>query len=177
MNDYFGKVTSDQDLIKRILTKIPGFNGYVERLNRRSSDKLLREFVAEKYHDLEQRVSAVQRELINQGQIESVDDLESAAIKLRQFSDRVRRATYGYSSLFEATKINEKELARVYQYDLTLVDNIDEISHAIDNVEASIGTDGFPASVRHLTTLAQDSVDAFNQRTQVFMESVDDTSQ
>jgi len=177
MNDYYGKVTSDQDFIKRILTKIPGFSGYIERLNRRSSDKLLREYVAEKYHDLEQRVSALQRDLINQGAIESVDDLEAAAIKLRQFSDRVRRATYGYSSLFEATKINEKELAHVYEYDLTLLDNVDAISRAIDNVEASMGTDGLPASIRHLTTLAQESIDAFNQRTQVFMAKVDDASQ
>ena len=55
----------------------------------------------------------LQREFINSGDIGYVDDLEAAAIKLRTFADRVRRATRGYSGLFDAVKINEEELGRV----------------------------------------------------------------
>ena len=64
-----------------------------------------------------QRVSALQREFISSGEIAWVDDLESAAIKLRTFADRVRRASRGYSGLFDAVKINEEELAQLYTYD------------------------------------------------------------
>ncbi len=55
----------------------------------------------------------------------------------------------------------------MYQYDLTLLDLVDEVKHSIDNVETSIGTDGLPASIRALISLAQRCVDAFNRRGEV----------
>ena len=93
-----------------------------------------------------------------------LDDIEIASTRLRQFIDRIKTAAYGYSSFFESTKINEDELAKVYQYDLALVDLGDEIANAVDNLEASIGTDGLPAAIRNLNQKAQDCVDAFNKR-------------
>ena len=98
-----------------------------------------------------------------------VESPEAAAIKLRAFIDRVRRATRGYSGLFDAVKINETELAQLYQYDATLLNQVDEISRAIDNVEASVGSDGLPAAIRHLTTVAQQAVQAFDRREEVII--------
>jgi hypothetical protein len=167
MSDLYNRVTSDRDFVTQILAKVPGFKGYIERSSRRASDKLLREYIADQFHNLEQRISSTQTEMIGQGYLENVDKLESAAIKIRQFTDRIRRATYGYGSLFAAVKINEEELASIYQYDLAMLALTDEIQSAIDNVEASIGTEGFPASVRHLSKLAQQAVDAFNRRSSI----------
>ena len=79
----------------------------------------------------------------------------------------LKTAAYGYSGFFDATKINEAELEKVYQYDLALVTLAEEVSNAIDNLEASIDTDGFPASIRNLNHKAQDCLDAFNKRTEV----------
>ncbi len=164
-----GKVTGQMDPIKKILSKIPGFGGYVERQNRRDADKLLRETIANRYDQQWQRISAIQKDLISQGGIAYVDDLETAAIKLRTFSDRIRTASRGYSSLFAAVKINEDELAQLYAYDATLLDMMDEISGAVDNVEASIGSDGLPAAIRHLTSLSRQAVEAFDRRDEVFI--------
>lgn len=163
------KVTEQMDPFKKILSKIPGFKGYMERQNRRDADKILREAIADRYDQLWQRISAIQRDLISQGGITYVDDLEAAAIKLRTFADRVRRATRGYSSLFAAVKINEAELEKLYAYDATLLDMADEVSRAIDNVEASMGSDGLPAAIRHLTTVSRQAVEAFDQREEVIV--------
>lgn len=168
-DQLFGKISSEMDPFKQILSKIPGFSGYMERQNRRDSDKLLRETVAGRYEEQWQRISALQRDFISQGEIAYVDDLEAAAIKLRAFIDRVRRATRGYSGLFDAVKINETELAQLYQYDATLLNQVDEISRAIDNVEASVGSDGLSAAIRHLSTVAQQSVQAFDRREEVIL--------
>ncbi|MEN6435984.1 MAG: hypothetical protein ABFD14_02805 [Anaerolineaceae bacterium] len=167
MSDLYEQVTGYQDIFKKLLSKIPGFKGYVERTNRRMADKILRSEVAERYEEQWQRISALQRDLIAQGEIGLIDDLEAASIKFRQFIDRVRTASYGYSSFFEAAKVNEEELAKMYQYDLTLLELVDEVKHGIDNVETSIGTDGLPASIRALTSIAQRCVDAFNRRGEV----------
>jgi len=169
MSDFFDKVVGEQDAFKKLIAKIPGFNGYVERGDRRMSDKLLREQVALEFETQYQRVSGLQRDLISQGGLAYIDDLEAAAIKLRQFIDRVRNASYGYSGFFDAVKINEEELARIYQHDLSLLEMEEEVGRAVSNVEASIGTEGLPASIRHLISLSQQCVDMFNRRSEVIL--------
>ena len=164
MSDFFDKVAEDRDPLKKLLSKIPGFKGYVERGDRRLSDKLLRETIANEYEAHYQRISGLQRDLISQGGLAYLDDLENAAIKLRQFIDRVRTASYGYAGLFDAIKIKEDELASIYQYDAVLLEKGATVSAAIDNVESSIGTDGLPAALRHLISVAQECVDLFNKR-------------
>ena len=166
-NQFFGKVTGDLDIVKKIIGKVPGFKGYVERQARRDADKLMRDTIFTRFRELEGRVSQVQRDFLDQGEIDFVDDLERAAIKLRTFADRVRTATRGYSCLFDAVKINEDELAKLYEYDAAMLDLGEEVGRAIDNVEASVGTDGLKAAVRHLEATAQQAVTVFDHREEV----------
>jgi hypothetical protein len=166
-NQFFGKVTGDLDIVKKIIGKVPGFKGYVERQARRDADKLMRDTIFTRFRELEGRISQVQRDFLDQGEIDFVDDLERAAIKLRTFADRVRTATRGYSGLFDAVKINEDELAKLYEYDAAMLDLGEEVGRAIDNVEASVGTDGLKAAVRHLEATAQQAVTVFDHREEV----------
>jgi len=169
MSDLFDKVTGDQDIFKKLASKIPGFNGYIERQNRRAADKILREAVADRYEELWKRVSALQTDLISQGGIAFVDDMEKASIKLRTFVDKIRTATYGYSGFFDAVKINEEELAKLYEFDNAFFDLADVINQAIDNVESSLGDEaGLPAAIRNLVTTSRQSVETYNHRYEVF---------
>ena len=166
-NQVFGNVTGDMDIFKKILSKIPGFKGYMERQARRDSDKLIRDTIFSRFRELEGQVSALQRDFISQGEIAYVDDLEAAAIKLRTFADRVRTAPRGYSSLFEAVKINEEELAKLYEYDAALLDKGDEVGRAIENIQASVGTDGLKAAIRNLEAVSAQCVEAYDRREEV----------
>lgn len=168
-NQIFGKVTGDMDPFKKIMSKVPGFSGYMERQSRRDADKLIRETIFSRFRELEGRVSVVQKDFLKQGQIEYVDDLEAVAIKLRTFADKVRTAARGYSGLFDAVNINEGELARLYEYDAAMLELADEVGRAIDNVEASVGTDGLPAAIRHLETTARLCLETFDRREEVII--------
>ena len=168
-DQIYQKVDSDLDPLKKILGIIPGFGGYVERQKRRDSDKLLREAVADRIEEQWQRISNLQRNFISQGDIMYVDDLESAAIKLRTFADRVRRASRGYSGLFDAVKINQKELEQLYQYDATMLGMAEEVGRAVDNIEASFGSEGLPAALSNLRSVSQQCIDAFDRRREVIL--------
>lgn len=169
MSDPLGKVTEGKDIVGKIRNFVAGFLGYVDRENRREADKLLRQTIASRYEEQWGRVSDVQKQLIAGGQLDFVDDLEASAIKLRTFVDRVKGASYGYSGFFDAVRVNKDELQKIYEYDLALLDSASKISSAVDNVAASIGTDGLPAAIRHLETLSQESIDAFNRRGEVIL--------
>ena len=169
MSDPLGKITEGKDLIGKIRNTLSGFLGYVDRENRREADKILREEIAKRYEDQWSRISSLQRQLIAGGQLKFLDDLEEAAIKMRIFSDRVRRATYGYAGFFDAVRIHSDELEKLYEYDIALLENVDNIARAIDNVEASIDTDGLPAAIRHLIALGQEALEAFDGRAEVIL--------
>ncbi|MBG7609758.1 MAG: hypothetical protein IZT55_02715 [Anaerolineae bacterium] len=170
MADLFEQITGDQDFIKKIISKIPGFSGYIERQDRRAADKLLRETVADRFEELWQRISSMQVDFVSQGELMYVDDLEKAALKLRTFIDKIRRASYGYSGFFDAVKLNEDELLRIYEYDAGMLDLVEKVSHSIDNVAASVGSDGLPASIRNLISIGQECVDVFNRRDEVLVQ-------
>ena len=164
MTDLLGQVTGEQDFFKKILSKIPGFSGYVDRQNRRSADKLLRDTIADHFESLWQRISTVQHDMISAGGIENVNEVEAAALKIRQFIDRIRNAAYGYAGFFDAVKVDSKALAAIYQFDLQLLSLEDEVSRAIDNLASSLNTEGQPAAIRHLVTTSQQCIDAFEKR-------------
>jgi hypothetical protein len=164
MGDLYDKVTEGQDPLTKLIGKIPGFNGYIEKNTRRAADKLLREQITSMYTDLWKRVGNLQQDLTSAGELQHLDELETAATKLQTFIDKVSNAAYGYAGFFDAIKIKEEELAKIYQFDATLLEMGDEVSHAIDNVETSIGSDGLPAAIRHLVGLTRDLVSTFERR-------------
>jgi hypothetical protein len=169
MSDFFGRVTEDQDPFKKLASYIPGFKGYIERQNRRAADKILRDTVARRFEELYKRLSALQADLISQGGLEYVDDLEKASLKIRTFADKIRNATYGYSGLFDAVKINEEELAKIYAFDAAFFEIADQLNNALDTVEATLGTpEGLPAVIRNLVTLARQAVTTYEQRYEIF---------
>jgi hypothetical protein len=164
MADYYDKIKDSQGLLGKIAGMIPGFKGYMDREQRRDADKMLRDTIANRYDEQLSRISNLQVQLISSGGIEYVDDLQDAATRLQRFIDMVRTAAYGYSGMFDAVKVNEGELAKLYQFDLALLDKVSALSAAVDNVEASMGSEGLAAAIRHLSSLVGESNTAFERR-------------
>ncbi len=177
MSDLFDRVTAQEDIFKKLVSKIPGFSGYVERQNRRSADKILRETIADHFQAQWMRISGIQKNLVSDGKIEVLDDIENATIKIRQFIDRINTAAYGYAGFFDAIKIKEDTLAKLYEYDLQLLSLDDGMTSAIDNLEASLDSDGLPAAIRNVVQKAQDCLDALNKRNEVMKLGQDQATQ
>ena len=64
-----------------------------------------------------------------------------------------------------------EELERIYQFDAALLEGVENIARAIDNVGASIETEGLPAAIRHLVSVSQEMIDAYNRREEVILET------
>ena len=167
MDDFFQKVTSMQDPFKKLASHIPGFSGYVERQTRRDADKLVRDTVARRFEEQWKRVSQLQSDLVSNGMIAYVDDMEKAALKLRTFIDKITTAPRGYSGLFDAVKINEDELESIYKFDAAFFDLAEQVARAVDNVEQTISDEaGLPAAIRNLTSLARLAVETYEKRSE-----------
>ncbi len=167
MDQFFEKVKSQQDPFKKLASYIPGFSGYIDRQNRRDADKLLRDTVARRFEEQWKRASQIQSDMVSNGMIAYVDDMEKAAIQLRTFIDKITTAPRGYSGMFDAVKINEKELESIYQFDYAFFDLADQVGRGLDNVEASLGDEAaLPAAIRNVTSLARMAVETYNRRSE-----------
>lgn len=167
MDQFFEKVTSQQDPFKKVMAFIPGFKGYIDRQNRRDADKILRDTVARRFDEQWKRTSQLQSDMVSSGMIQYVDDMEKAAIQLRTFIDKITTAPRGYSGMFDAVKINEKELEAIYQFDAAFFDLGEQVARALDNVEASLGDEAaLPAAIRNVTSLARLAVETYNRRSE-----------
>ena len=168
MSDFFEKVSSQVDPFKKLMSFIPGFSGYIERQNRRDADKLLRETVARRFEEQWTRASSLQVDMVNNGMLSYVDDMEKASLALRTFIDKIGTAARGYSGMFDAVKINEKELEAIYQFDAAFFDLADQVKSGLDNVEASMGDEAaLPAAIRNITNLSRLAVETFERRSEI----------
>ena len=167
MSDLFETVRNAQDGLTKLIAKLPGFKGYMERSSRRAADKLLRDQVALKFSELVARSSRLQVDIAEAGQLDFLDDMEKVGRKLRTFTDRIKNASYGYSGFFDAVKINENELAQLYTFDAAFFDLADQISNGLDNVEAGIEGEGLKAAIRAVNTLARQVTETYDRRYQV----------
>ncbi|MFZ5911108.1 MAG: hypothetical protein ACOYYU_13935 [Chloroflexota bacterium] len=172
MSDFLDKVTGQQDIFKKLASYIPGFNGYIERQNRRAADKLLRETVADRFEEQWRRASNMQADIVAANMYDLVDDMEKAAMQLRTFVDKIRTASYGYAGFFDAVKINEEELGQLYQFDAAFFQVAESVGRALDTVEASIGDEeGLKAAIRNLVSLAREAVTTMERRSEVITGS------
>ncbi len=92
MDQFFEKVTSEQDPFTKLTKAIPGWGGYVDRRARRDADKLLRDTVARRFEEHWKRASQLQSDMVSNGMIVYVDDMEKASIQLRTFIDKITTA-------------------------------------------------------------------------------------
>ncbi len=169
MADILGSITNARGLLEKIASKIPGFGGYMEKETRRSADKLLRETIASRYGEQLSRIAAVQTQLVSSGGIEFVDDLQDAATRLQRFIDTVKTAAYGYAGFFDAVKVKEDELAKLYAFDNALLDNASKVTSLVDGVEAAVGSDGLAGAIRALTAGIAECNATFERRKDVLL--------
>lgn len=173
MGDMIGQVEGERGFLERLAGKIPGFKGYLAKEKRRDADKLVRDAIVSRFDAQLRRLPDLQMQLLSSGGIEFVDDVERAVVKLQTFVDRVKTTPRGYAGFFDAVKVKEDDLERLYHWDQQLLDEADKIALAIDAVATAVGGSGDTgAAVRNLTGAATAINDLYSQREHVLLGSV-----
>ncbi|HHS96743.1 MAG TPA: hypothetical protein ENK08_02420 [Chloroflexi bacterium] len=170
MSDLYERVSEARSGLEKLIGQIPGYKGYKEKEMRRESDKLLRETVATHMEQHRQRMDELQKQLITAGRFEYLDEMGNAVTKLQTFIDRVRKATYGYAGLFDAVRVKEEELDRLYDFDAKLLEYVERLSAALDAVETAIPSgEGLAEAVRQVLSICSEANRTFDEREQVIL--------
>ena len=105
MDDLRDKLSGQRNWLEQILLKIPGFQGYLEKENRREADHLLRQHLAGRLAEAKRRLNDRILMLTNTGRMCWLQRLNPASSLLEKLEGRVRFARHGYSGFFDAAKV------------------------------------------------------------------------
>ena len=157
---------SDQrNWLERLGERIPGYGGYVSKERRRDADKLHRDHLADRLRATKQPLNDVMRELSSSGRLFEVGPVDRVLKKIDQIENRLRFASYGYAGFFDAVKIQEPQLDRIYRFDLALVEKVEELERlARELAQKSSTADGLKAAAAELEGAADDLNRTFDER-------------
>lgn len=131
MTDLRDRVDGPEGPLHRLLGHIPGFAGYREREQRRTADKLLREYLAGLLQETLGALRAVAGERARAAELTHLAALGRLTNRLEHATDQIRLADYGYSGWYDAVQVNDAELDRLYEYDLSLRQFIGDIAATV----------------------------------------------
>ena len=170
LDDLTEKIQASQRKFENLVGKVPGYAGYKQKEQRREADKLLRLHVARQYEEQLRRLNEVQYTLTSRGRLASIVSLERAAMKLQLLIDRIKTASYGYSGLFDAIKVDEEALDRLYSFDLAMLEGVSELSAVLDRLSEAAEAEATTAAEANDLVAVLDRLNTtFSQRHDVIL--------
>lgn len=170
MDDLREQIRAQEGGLERLMRKIPGFAGYKDREQRRQADQIQRGFMADALTKERERMAEAADVLMNSGGLSYLDDVDKVRNVFDKVIERIRHATYGSAGFFDAIRINEAELDRVYEYDLGMHSDIAAIGEGVTRlIAAAESQDGFSAALKALETQVRDLDKKLDDRTKTMM--------
>lgn len=129
------------DLLEQLSRVVPGIAGYQEREKTRDSDKAVREKAASAVARCREKMAAAIADLSRSGDMaamKSIGPMDRLSTRLEKLEDELRFASYGYRGFFHGTGINEDDLARIYEYDLELLNEVKDLEGLVPDEDASL---------------------------------------
>lgn len=141
MTNGYEEARGQRNVLERLGDKIPGFRGFQDRELRRDVDKMQREHLSSELGRLKSALRDRARSYTDAGKIGALSAFDRLDRQLDGLSQAVRFSDYGASGLFDAVKIRDAELQRLYEFDLSLLQDVEELEGLVAAVPSPGGED------------------------------------
>lgn len=170
MDDLYSRIVRERGSLERLVARIPGFRGYMEMTARRQADRLIREHVVVQLKTQLNRLSEIEKVLLDAGGLSFMSKTRSAKTKFQTYIDRIATDAPGYSGFFDAVKIGPDDLGVIYAFDEALLDYEDKFALTLDALrDAALRGEGVEEGIRTLDALTVEANDAYGLRENVLM--------
>ena len=138
MPDIRKIITQDQGWIKKIQSSLPGYKKYRNCEDLRAADSLLRQDLSSKLEGVEKQVKESRNELSRSMEMEMLNIIGELVNISHRATEKVRHAQQGYSPWISGdVRIEEDELNRLYEFDLSLFEEIKKLKEEADGLRVS----------------------------------------
>jgi len=170
VSDLYDKIKGESTGLGALLSKIPGLDGYMERSRRREADQLLRQTLATRLEESRLQLSSVHHE-ISRDIVKAMDYAEPIGRvdnRLMGLIGKIKDAPQGYAGFFDAVKVKEEDLARLYAFDEQMLGHATAIAAGTAALNKAAQEDGdIGAGIRELDAIVQEANIAFGSRNEV----------
>ncbi|UCE39143.1 MAG: hypothetical protein JSW00_07985 [Thermoplasmata archaeon] len=140
MVDLRERVKEDRGLLKKLELAIPGFRGYRKREDLRIADSLLRTQLANNLGKVREKIELARQDLTKKMEMDLIDNMAQLMNNITSTENRVRHAEQGYSGVSADFNVREDELDKIYEWDLNLLSDIENLSNSASSLQATIST-------------------------------------
>jgi hypothetical protein len=150
MTDGYQEAQGQRNWLERLGDKIPGYRGFQDRELRRDVDRTLREHLSAELGRLKGVLRDHSRAWVDAGKLTALNGFDRLDRQIDGLSQAIRFSDYGASGLFDPVKIGDAELQRLYEFDLSVVNDLAQVESEIAALPAPGGDDPAPALDRLL---------------------------
>ena len=168
--DMFSKIQDESTFLGKLASKIPGFSGYMEKSRRREADEILRRTLSDRLEATRLELATVYEELSRDIilAIDYAEPLGRIDNRLMGLIGKLHDAPQGYAGFFDAVKVNEDELAHVYEFDNNMMSFADQIATGVAAVQKAVNDGGnVKQTIRELDKTVQEANNAFGSRQEI----------
>ncbi len=165
-SELYEQIVSQRGKLENLMNKLPGFKGYHEKQARRTADRILREHLAGEIDRHITRFGRIQNDLLDGGKgLQYMSRAREVKSKMQLYRDKVATAAPKYSGMFEAIKITEDTLDRIYAFDEAQLRYILQFDTVMDQLAAAVDSgEGIEEAMDAVYNLAAEASDAFDLR-------------
>jgi hypothetical protein len=162
MADLREKVKEDRGLLKKIEMAIPGFRGYRKREDLRIADSVLRRQLADKLRTVGRDMEQCREGLTKKMEMTLIEDAGKLVSQLYATEGKMRHAEQGYTGVSADYRIEEDELNKLYEWDLSLISHIDNLTSGVNMLQEAINSGDANAMSNNISNLNR-SIREFNE--------------
>ena len=123
-----------RNALETLLAKIPGFQGYLQKENRRESDALQRKWLADRLAQSKRAIDEHTKILADRGQLDALPQFDQLRGKIDKLIGRIQGAMAGYSGVFDLVTVDESLLDRVYEHDVLMTERVEFVTSAVEKL-------------------------------------------
>ena len=159
----------NRGIFERICLWIPGYRGYRQKNIRRDVDKEVRAQVARTIEESKTVLSAIQRGVVELGDIQMAKTVERIRVKTDTYLKNIESAEAGYSGIWEVTKTKEGELEAVMEWDAKLIESGQDLKKLLNSIMNKVdsGSSDIKADIREVERFLDDLDAGLGTRMQV----------
>ncbi len=171
MTDLYHQFADNRGAFERLLERIPGFRGYLDKNDRRAADRAVRDYVADAVTRRIQRLNQIEKALLDGGGLSYMSKTTNVKAKLQTYHDRIKAAAPGYSGFMDAVRVDELALERLYNFDEAQILYADRFDKALDAFDSAVQSQqGIDEAIAALDALAVEANNAYSLRESVLTD-------
>ena len=126
--------------LQQLMKRIPGFEGYLDREQRRKADSVHREYLTKLLSNKKATIQEIAESLLESGELTYMDSMNSLTNTVDKVTNRIRAAGSSGGNFFAMVDVDTELLDRIYEYDLALLGEIEALDEKLTTLRQACET-------------------------------------